>query len=131
MMPKILVIDDDAHMRTVLQFRLEKEDYQVFIAGDGAQGIRDAEREHPDLIVLDLVMPNLDGIEVLEQLRQSVVTWNTPVFVLTAHPDPEMRAQSHRLGAARFLQKPFSPRFLVSEISRVLDGADMLTRTTL
>ncbi len=123
-MPKILVIDDDAYIRMVLRFRLEKENWQVLTANDGAHGLEVAAQENPDLIVLDLAMPEIDGIQVLDQLHHNQVTWDIPVVVLSARSDPESRESSHRLGASRFLQKPFSPRHLVSEISRLLRPAE-------
>jgi len=124
-MPKILVIDDDVYIRMVLRFRLEKEHWQVLTANDGPHGLEVAEQETPDLIVLDLAMPEIDGIQVLDRLQHNQVTWNIPVVVLTARSDPESRARSHRLGASRFLQKPFSPRNLVSEINRLLRPAEI------
>lgn len=122
-MSKILIIDDDSYVRTSLQVRLEKEDFQVFTAENGAQGICVAEHENPNLIVLDLVMPDLDGLDVLDYLRSSMVTWDTPVVVLTARGDSESLKRTRQLGASCFLRKPFSPRCVVSEISRVLHGA--------
>jgi DNA-binding response OmpR family regulator len=123
-MPKILVIDDDVYTRQALQFRLEKERFQVVMASEGREAVTMAERERPDLIVLDLVMPDIDGVQVLEQLRENVVTWEIPVVVFTARGDAESRADTQRLGALRFLQKPFSLRRLVSEIRRLLGNAD-------
>lgn len=124
-MSKILIIEDDTYVRTSLQVRLEKEDFEVFTAENGAKGISVAEHENPNLILLDLVMPDLDGLDVLDYLRSSVVTWDTPVVVLTARGDSESLKRSKQLGASRFLRKPSSPSSVVSEISRVLHGAEV------
>ena len=122
-MPKILIIDDDDNLRKAFQVRLEKENFQVFTAESGAEGITTAERENPNLIVLDLAMPDIDGLEVLDQLQKNIVTWEIPVVVLTARSATENRERSRQLGAIRFLQKPFSPRHLISEITRILKEA--------
>jgi len=128
-MPTILVIDDDVYLRMALQVSLEKEDFEVLTAIGGREGLDVAARENPDLIVLDLAMPDLDGTDVLGQLRDDIVTWDIPVVVFTARGDSESRAQSQRLGAMRFMQKPFSLNRLVSEIKRILGGRDSQPNT--
>lgn len=119
-MSKILIIDDDIPLLTSLQVRLEKEDFQVLTAESGTEGVKAAKREKPNLIVLDLAMPDIDGVQVLDQLRKSIVTWEIPVVVLAAEGTPENRERIRQLGVSRFLQKPFSPQHLVSEIVGVL-----------
>jgi len=123
-MQRILIIDDDAPTRVSLQARLEKEDYEVLTAEDGSTGLSLAERENPSLIVLDLGMPDIDGVDVLDRLRQSVVTWDVPVVVLTGWPSENRRRNLSTLGVASLLTKPLSPKSLVAEIARVLGFAE-------
>jgi len=119
-MKRILVIDDDVPTRVSLQARLEKEDYEVLTAEDGSTGLSIAERESPSLIVLNLAMPDIDGVDVLDRLRQSAVTWDVPVVVLTGGPSENRRKNLSALGISGLLTKPLSPRTLVVEIKRVL-----------
>ncbi|MFP3897063.1 MAG: PleD family two-component system response regulator [Anaerolineales bacterium] len=119
-MSKILIIEDDNYTVKALQSRLEKENFEVITAESGHRGLELARESSPLLIVLDLVMPDIDGLEVLEQLRQDVVTWDTPVVVLTARQDHESRERSRQLGVLRFFRKPFSPKSLTREIKRLL-----------
>ena len=118
-MPKILIIEDDDYVRSALQASLEREDFDVVVASGGSQGIEMARDERPSLIVLDLAMPDLDGLEVLDRLRRDIVTWEAPIMVLTGRTDPESQQQSHLQGVWRFLRKPFSPRQVASEIKRL------------
>ena len=122
-MPKILIIDDDNDLRQALRVRLEKEDYQVVTAESGSEGLEVAQDVNPNLIVLDVSMPDMDGIQILEKLRRNIVTWEVPVLVL-ANCDLEARNHSQRVGVTRFLRKPLSPRHLVAEITRLLRAAE-------
>ena len=122
-MPKILIIDDDPFVRTTLQSRLQKENFEVVTAETGAEGIALATRERPHLIVLDLAMPDIDGLDVLERLHREIITWDISVLVLTARGDPESRQRSQQLGVSRFFVKPLSPRHLLAEINRLLKSA--------
>jgi len=117
---KILIIEDDDYTLKALQSRLEKEDFEVITAENGCRGLELARESHPLLIILDLLMPDMDGLEVLERLRQDIVTWDTPVVVLTARQDTTSRERSQQLGAQRFFRKPLSPKRLALEIKRLL-----------
>lgn len=119
-MARILIIEDDDYTLKALQQRLEREDFEVITAESGHRGLELARDSHPMLIVLDLLMPDIDGLEVLERLRQDTVTWDTPVVILTARQDAKSRERSQQLGALRFFRKPFSPRRLALEIKRLL-----------
>ncbi|MEA3406515.1 MAG: response regulator [Chloroflexota bacterium] len=119
-MSKILIIEDDDYTLKALQSRLEKEEFEVITAESGYRGLELARESRPFLIILDLLMPDIDGLEVLERLRQDVVTWDTPVVVLTARQDAESRERSQQLGVLRFFRKPFSPRRLALEVKRLL-----------
>ena len=119
-MKKILIIDDDAQVQDTLKLQLHSEDYEVISAACGCDGLAAAKDESPELIVLDLSMPDIDGIEVLRQLKDNIITWDIPVVVFTAREDMQSREQSALHGVLRFLRKPFSPKRVVSEIQRLL-----------
>jgi CheY-like chemotaxis protein len=119
-MAKVLIIDDDSCLQRTLRTRLEEASFSVVAAPNGLQGLLAAEQELPQVIVVDLMMPDLDGIEVIRRLRLNPVTWEIPVMVLTAQGDAESRKQIRALGVRRFLRKPLSPKHLVAEVQRLL-----------
>ena len=116
-MPKILVVDDDPHIREVVTFALSKSGFATVEAADGAAALAAAERERPDLIVLDVTMPELDGTEVCRRLRR---TSNIPVIFLSSRDDEIDRIVGLELGADDYVTKPFSPRELVARVKVVL-----------
>ena len=117
---RIMVIDDDANIRSVLKYRLEKEGYSVLLSGDGLDALERAKLERPDLIILDLALPRLDGFGFLERLRSEAETRAIPVIVLTVYRHEENRTRSLELGAVEFVPKPFSLRKLVADVGRIL-----------
>jgi len=117
---KIMVIDDDANIRSVLEYILEKGGYLVMLAGDGLDALRKVKVERPDLIILDLALPKMDGFEFLRRLKSEAETKGIPVIVLTAYKYQENRAMSFELGAVEFVSKPFSPLRLVADVGRIL-----------
>ena len=120
---RIMVVDDDLNIRLVLKYRLEREGYDVLLAGDGVDALEKVKAEDPDLIVLDLTMPRMDGLGFLEEIKGDNGRANAvPVIVLTAYGYESNRAKSLDLGAVEFMAKPFSPRQLVSEVWKVLDA---------
>ncbi len=119
-MPKILIVDDDVQLCTALQVHLEKENHCVLVVDNGAAALQVAEEENPNLILLDLAIPELDGIGVLDQLKRSMYAWDIPIMVLTAQGDLDDRERTLRMGAARYLQKPLSPKDLAFEITGLL-----------
>jgi DNA-binding response OmpR family regulator len=123
-MPKILIIDDDVQLCTALQVHLEKENHAVLVVDSGVGALQAAEEENPNLILLDLAIPGLDGIEVLNQLKHSVITWDIPVMIVTAQGDLDDRERTLRMGATRYLQKPLSPKDLAIEIADLLRGSE-------
>jgi len=102
---------------------LKKEGYSVLLAVDGLEALDKVALERPDLIILDLMLPRMDGYEVLKRLKGDPRTADIPVIVLTARGEKEDRARSLELGAASFMAKPFSPRQLVAEVKRALGDA--------
>lgn len=114
---KILIIEDEAGIAQVLRLYLEQASYSVLTAGDGVAGLEMHAREHPDLIILDLMLPALDGIEVCRRIR----SWaNTPILMLTARQGEEDRIAGLDMGADDYLVKPFSPREVVSRVKAIL-----------
>lgn len=116
-MNRILVVDDDPHIREVVQFALDKEGFDTLEAGDGAQALERFATDQPDLIVLDITMPELDGTEVCRRIRQ---TSRTPIIFLSSRDDEIDRVLGLELGGDDYMSKPFSPRELVARVKAVL-----------
>ncbi len=116
-MEKILVVDDEAAVRRILQTRLSMVGYQVVIAADGEQALKVFAAEQPDLVVLDVMMPNGDGYFTCKELRKES---NVPIIMLTALGDVADRITGLQIGADDYLVKPFSPKELEARINTVL-----------
>ncbi|MEJ8547271.1 winged helix-turn-helix domain-containing protein [Brevibacillus borstelensis] len=117
-MTKILVVDDEASIVKLLQFNLEKAGFQVITACDGKQALEMARSEQPDFIVLDWMLPKLEGMEVCKTLRQE--RNNTPILMLTAKDDELDKILGLELGADDYLTKPFSPREVIARVKAIL-----------
>lgn len=117
-MEKILVVDDEPSIVTLLKFNLEKAGFSVITAMDGKAGLTLALAEKPDLIILDLMLPFMDGMDVCKQLRQEKV--GTPILMLTARDDEFDKVLGLELGADDYLTKPFSPREVVARVKAIL-----------
>jgi DNA-binding response OmpR family regulator len=114
---KILVIEDETNIAQLIRLYLEQAGYSVVIASDGVAGLEMHAREHPDLVILDLMLPALDGMEVCRRIR----AWaSTPILMLTARQSEEDRIAGLDLGADDYLVKPFSPREVVSRVKAIL-----------
>ncbi len=116
-MPKILIVDDDPHIREVLRFALEKDGFSVREAVNGAQALERHAAERPDLIVLDILMPEMDGTEVCRRLRRDHAT---PIVFLSSRDDEVDRILGLELGGDDYVTKPFSPRELVARVRAIL-----------
>ena len=116
-MDKVLVVDDDAHIREVVCFALRRAGYQTLQASNGQAALDMAAREQPSLVVLDILMPELDGTAVCARLR---ATSDTPVIFLTSKDEEVDRVLGLELGADDYVVKPFSPRELVARVKAVL-----------
>lgn len=117
--PRVLVADDDMDAREVLMSVLQPE-YDVSMATDGQAAVELARAEHPDAILMDLFMPRLDGLQALERLRSDAATADIPVIFVSARGDDAVKAHTLDLGAADYLQKPFSDRELRARLERTL-----------
>ena len=116
-MKKILIIEDEATIAQLIRLYLEQANFQVLTAGDGVAGLELHARERPDLVILDLMLPVMDGMEVCRRIR----AWaNTPILMLTARQGEEDRIAGLELGADDYLVKPFSPREVVSRVKAIL-----------
>ncbi len=117
---RILVVDDEADIVALIVFHLAKAGYRVSTAATGFDALDAARREQPALIVLDLMLPDVSGYEVLEQLRASEATQNVGVLMLTARVEEADRVRGLALGADDYLTKPFSPQELVLRVGAIL-----------
>jgi two-component system, OmpR family, alkaline phosphatase synthesis response regulator PhoP len=115
---RILIVDDEQSIVTLLKYNIEKAGFEVFACYDGLSALKAAEKEFFDLMVLDLMLPGLDGIEVCKQLRAKAI--DIPILMLTARDDEYDRILGLELGADDYLTKPFSPREVVARIKAIL-----------
>ena len=119
-MPTVLVVDDERQIATIARDYLTRAGFSVTVAGDGASALAMAREKRPDLVVLDLGLPKLDGLEVARVLRRES---DVPIIMLTARVDETDRLRGFEVGADDYLTKPFSPRELVARVSSVLRRA--------
>jgi DNA-binding response OmpR family regulator len=119
---KTLVIDDEAPIRLLCRVNLEAEGIEVLEAADGATGIELARREKPDAILLDVMMPGVDGWNVAEQLLSSEETSSIPIVFLTARADLRDRVRGMDAGGLDYVTKPFNPVALASQVREVVDA---------
>ena len=117
---KILVVDDEIYIVHILDFSLGMEGYEVLTALDGEQALEKARAGHPDLIVLDIMMPKLDGYETCKMLKADPATRDIPVILLSAKGRNVDQKVGFEVGADDYITKPFSPRKLVERINALL-----------
>jgi DNA-binding response OmpR family regulator len=117
---KILVVDDEKDLVEVLTLRLEGSGFKVIVAYDGGEALKKVKEENPDLIILDIVMPVMDGFEVLARLRRDAQTKDTPVIVLTCKGESKAIFKAQSLGATDYLIKPFEPSELLDAIKEYI-----------
>jgi two-component system, OmpR family, phosphate regulon response regulator PhoB len=120
MAQRVLIVEDEADIRDLLLFHLEREGYQVAQSRSGPEALRLARAIPPDLVLLDLMLPDMDGLEVCRRLRQDPATQGLPIVMLTARGDEVDRVLGLELGADDYVVKPFSPRELIARIRAVL-----------
>jgi DNA-binding response OmpR family regulator len=118
---KILIVDDERDIVKALMIRLRSSGYDVVIAYDGAQGIFVANKEIPDLVILDIRMPAGDGFSVAEKLKQSDRTNQIPVIFLTGSPERNAEERAMGLGARFYIKKPYDPEELIDAVKRALE----------
>ena len=124
---KILVVDDDANICELLRLYLTKEGYQVTTAGDGEEGLEKFNQIKPDMVLLDVMMPRMDGLEVCRRIRKA---GNTPVMMLTAKGETFDKVLGLELGADDYMVKPFDAKEVVARIKAVLRRCTTTTAQT-
>jgi two-component system phosphate regulon response regulator PhoB len=118
---KILVVDDEPEAVELVEFNLKGAGYEVSTAGDGAEALNKARRIQPNLVILDVMMPEIDGMEVCKLLRRDPATSTIPIIMLTAKASEVDRVLGLELGADDYVVKPFSPRELVLRVKKILE----------
>jgi len=120
MTASILAVDDSASLRMAIRIALSGAGYTVTEAADGVEGLAKSQAAKFDMIVTDLNMPNMNGLEMIREIRKSPTQTGTPIIFLTTESDPEMKAQAKAAGATGWLVKPFVPDQLVKVARKVL-----------
>ncbi|WP_442796216.1 response regulator transcription factor [Pelobium manganitolerans] len=118
--PKILIVDDEPDILELIEYNLKKEGYQVYTANNGKEAIDEARKVQPDLIILDIMMPKMDGIEACRLLRAMPEFKNTFMVFLTARSEEYSEIAGFNVGADDYIAKPIKPRALVSRINAIL-----------
>ena len=123
---RILVADDEPHIRELVRLYLSKEGYELDFAVNGPEALEKALRLQPDLVVLDLMMPKLDGFEVTKGIREQS---DVPILMLTVRQEDTVKVAGLELGADDYLTKPFNPKELVARVKAILRRSDGITRS--
>jgi len=118
---KVLVVEDDRSIQMVLELVLSRmAKCEVLLAGEGRQGLAMIKQHKPDLVLLDLMLPGMDGFEICQHAKEDPATKHIPIIFLTAQPQPAAISRGMSLGAVAYLIKPFDPTTLVSQINEAL-----------
>jgi DNA-binding response OmpR family regulator len=121
MATRVLIIDDEPPIRLLCRVNLEAEGMEVLEAADGVTGVQLAKEHHPEAILLDVMMPGLDGWQVAERLADDAETWEIPIIFLTARAEVRDWARSLDVGGVDYITKPFNPLELAQVVRRLLD----------
>ena len=122
MAEKILIVDDEPDMLEIINLRLNKNGYEVITAVTGEECLAKAEAQHPDLILLDVLLPGMSGLEVAKRLQKNDSTKDIPIIMVTALIGKDAIETSLARGAKYFISKPFDPEELLSQIKKILKG---------
>ena len=123
---RILVIEDNPGSLRFMGYTLEKKGYQVITASDGLEGLRKAQDEHPNLIILDIMLPGLDGYEVCHRLRQKPETAILPILIISAKAHQDDKDIAFRVGADDYLTKPVAPSAMVAKVEALLNDTSQI-----
>lgn len=126
---KILVVEDEPDIRKLVQYNLAQERFKVFEAENGEQALKMVQRDRPNLVILDLMLPGLSGLELCRILRDRADTAQLPILMLTAKAGEADKVVGLEMGADDYLAKPFSPRELVARVRAILRRTDQPART--
>ncbi len=124
MAKKILAVDDEKHIVRLVQVNLERQGYEVVTAFDGKEALEKVESERPDLVVLDVMMPYMDGFEVLKNLKKNPETRDIPVIMLTAKAQDADVFRGWQSGVDCYLTKPFNPMELIAFVKRIFKSLE-------
>ncbi len=116
---RVLIIEDNEDNLSLMRLLLERAKYEVLTAEDGITGVEIASKEQPEIILLDLAMPEMDGWEVAQELKSNIQTQNIPIIVVSAHTLPKDRERAFEAGCDAFIVKPFSVAKLIEEIEKL------------
>lgn len=116
----VLVVEDETDIQELIKYHLEREHYRVIATSTGEEGVKLARREKPDLVLLDLMLPGMDGLEVCRTLRADVATKKIPIIMLTARTEEADVVSGLEIGADDYVTKPFRPRVLMARLKAVL-----------
>jgi len=120
-MAKVLIVEDDPTTVQLIEFLLRKNNFEVLIAQDGVEALKISREKKPDLILMDVMMPKMDGIEAIEKLQESEGTQNIPIVILSALGQEMDVMRGLQAGASGYIVKPFSPQELLDEIKTRLE----------
>ncbi|MGH7274190.1 MAG: response regulator [Nitrospiria bacterium] len=120
---KVLVVDDEAFVREIIKVRLKLLGIEIVEGTNGVEAIEKAIKEKPDLILLDLMMPKMNGFEACEKLRSNPITSHIPIMILTARGEQMDKERGQRVGAVKYLTKPFSPQKLAEQVIEIIENA--------
>lgn len=118
---KILIVEDEAILSEMIQIRLEKNGYEVISAFDGVQGLEMARQQRPDLIILDLMLPKIDGYKVCRMLKFDERYKKIPIIMFTARAQDADKELGEQVGADAYITKPFAPEILICKVKEMLD----------
>ncbi|GIW40711.1 MAG: DNA-binding response regulator [Candidatus Binatia bacterium] len=118
--PLVLVVEDEPDIADLLRFHLEREGFRTLVAPGASRALEEVERRPPDVVLLDLMLPDLSGLEVCRVLRSRPATFRVPILILTAKSDETDRVLGLELGADDYVTKPFSPREVIARVRAVL-----------
>lgn len=120
---KVLIVDDDQTQTEVLAYRLKKLGYRTVTENSGQSGLKSAKNDRPDLVVLDINMPDMSGLEVCEQLNDEVATCSIPVIIVSGSDDTDVVRNARAAGSRFFVRKPYDPNVLLTLIQSALTDA--------
>jgi DNA-binding response OmpR family regulator len=121
MKPKILIVDDEPSIVMTLEFSLKKKNFEVYIARDGNEAMFVMENVHPDAVLLDIMMPNIDGYETLSFIKNNPAYKNTKIIIISAKDKPSDIEKGLALGADRYIIKPFALKKVITDINELLN----------
>jgi two-component system alkaline phosphatase synthesis response regulator PhoP len=124
----VLVVEDEAHIRRVLDYNLKLDGFEVYLAEDGSSGLKCARDKKPDVILLDWLMPEINGLQVLRELKNDISTKHIPVFMLTAKGMLSDVTQALDMGANDYITKPFDPMQLGKTIKEKLEKCSQVKK---